>query len=187
MTPILHHSMTRLILFALLFSSFLIRASSFAAEQRPNVILFLVDDMDWMDSTPYGSQYYDTPNMERLAQQGMRFTQAYAQPLCSPTRASILTGQHSSRHRITTAGGHTPPVEAALPESMPPNQPLLMPRSQTYLDPKQHTLAEALRDAGCRTAHLGKWHLGLTQPHWPEEQGFDVAFHCEPSAGPPNA
>jgi arylsulfatase A-like enzyme len=60
-----------------------------------------------------------------------------------------------------------------------------MPISKNYLEPSQYTLAEALRDAGYRTGHFGKWHLGLTEPHWPERQGFDVAFHCEPSAGPP--
>ena len=161
-------------------------STSPAAEPwKPNIILFLVDDMGWMDSEPYGSQYYDTPNMERLATQSMRFTSAYAVPLCSPTRASILTGQYSSRHGITTAGGHTPPRERSLPESMPPNHPLLMPQSQTYLDPAQYTLAEALRDAGYRTGHFGKWHLGLEQEHWPEAHGFDNAFHSEPSAGPP--
>ena len=141
--------------------------------------------MGWMDCTPYGSKYYDTPNMERLAKQSMRFTDAYALPLCSPTRASILTGQYSSRHGITTAGGHTPPRENELAKTAPPNQPLLMPQSKTYLDPSHYTLAEALKDAGYRTGHFGKWHLGLTEPHWPERQGFDVAWHCEPSAGPP--
>ncbi|MBU6174247.1 MAG: sulfatase-like hydrolase/transferase, partial [Planctomycetes bacterium] len=83
-----------------------------SGKASPNVILFLVDDMGWMDSTPYGSQYYDTPNMQRLAKQGMRFTQAYSQPLCSPTRASLLTGQYSARHGITSAVGHTAPQEA---------------------------------------------------------------------------
>ncbi len=163
--------------------SVLLRGAS--AAEKPNIVLFLVDDMGWMDSTPYGSQYYETPNMERLAKQSMRFTDAYALPLCSPTRASILTGQYSSRHGITTAGGHTPPRENELPETAPPNQPLLMPESKTYLDPAHHTLAEALKDAGYATGHFGKWHLGLTQPHWPEQHGFDVAWHCQPSAGPP--
>lgn len=154
---------------------------------KPNVILFLVDDMGWMDSTPYGSKYYDTPNMQRLARDAMRFTQAYAQPLCSPTRASILTGQNAARHRVTSAVGHLPPQEALLPESAAPNRPLIMPESQSYLAPEQYTLAEALRDAGYRTGHFGKWHLGLTAPHWPERQGFETAFHCHPDPGPPNA
>ncbi|MBN2294303.1 MAG: sulfatase-like hydrolase/transferase, partial [Pirellulales bacterium] len=67
-----------------------------AAESRPNIVLFLVDDMGWMDCEAYGSRYYESPNMNRLAEQAMRFTDAYALPLCSPTRASIMTGQYSS-------------------------------------------------------------------------------------------
>lgn len=166
----------------------LLLAASSLGESKPNVILFLVDDMGWMDSTPYGSRYYETPNMERLAKQSMRFTQAYSLPLCSPTRASLLTGQHTSRHGITSATGHQQPQAADhkfLPESGPANKAMLMPESKNYLDPSQHTLAEALRDAGYRTGHFGKWHLGLTRPHWPEAQGFDVAWHCHPDPGPP--
>jgi arylsulfatase A-like enzyme len=159
---------------------------SSAETQRPNVVLFMVDDMGWMDCGAYGSEYYKTPNIDRLAKQSMRFTDAYALPLCSPTRASILTGQYSARHGITTAGGHTPPRERVLAKSAPPNHPLLMPESKTYLDPAHITLAEVLRDVGYRTAHIGKWHLGLTEPHWPEANGFEFAFHSEPSAGPPD-
>ena len=153
---------------------------------RPNVVLFLVDDMGWMDTTVNGSKYYATPNMERLAQRGMRFTDAYAHPLCSPTRASILTGKSPLHHGITTPAGHTEPRARELRAKAPPSQPFIYPITQTYLDPKEYTLAEALRDAGYRTAHFGKWHLGLTQRYWPEQQGFDVAFHAEPSAGPPS-
>ena len=65
-----------------------------AAPRQPNVILFLVDDMGWMDCGAYGSKYYETPRIDRFAQQAMRFTDAYAQPLCSPTRASLLTGKY---------------------------------------------------------------------------------------------
>lgn len=162
-------------------------ATEAAEPRRPNVILFLVDDMGWMDSTPYGSRYYETPSIERLAREGMRFTQAYSQPLCSPTRASLLTGQNAARHRITSAVGHTPPAPARYPETAAPNRPLVYPESQTYLDLEHVTLAEALRQAGYGTGHFGKWHLGLTEPHWPERQGFDVAFHAQPSPGPPGA
>ncbi len=151
----------------------------------PNVVLFLVDDMGWMDCGAYGSQYYQTPHMDAFAKQSMLFTDAYATPLCSPTRASILSGQYSSRHGVTSAAGHTQPVQSALQEQAAPNMPLLMPSSGSYLDPDQYTLAKALRDAGYRTAHIGKWHLGLTEPHWPEAHGFDVAFHCHPDPGPP--
>lgn len=162
-------------------------ASSFsAAANRPNIVLFVVDDMGWMDSGAYGSEYYQTPNIDRFAEQAMRFTDAYALPLCSPTRASILTGQYSARHGITSAGGHLPPTERRLPPSAPPNQPSLMPETQTYLDPSHITLSQVLHDAGYRTAHIGKWHLGLTEPHWPTSYGFEFAFHSEPSAGPPS-
>ncbi|MBM3860034.1 MAG: sulfatase [Verrucomicrobia bacterium] len=175
-------------LLALLISSFFLLPSSFAAPQRPNVVLFLVDDMGWMDCGAYGSQYYETPRIDAFAKQAMRFTDAYAQPLCSPTRASLLTGKYTARHGITSASGHQPPQPAGhkfRPDTAPPNQPMLMPQSKNYMDPSEYTLAEALRDAGYRTAHIGKWHLGLTRPHWPEQQGFDVAWHCHPDPGPP--
>ncbi len=153
--------------------------------KKPNVVLFLVDDMGWMDCGAYGSQYYKTPHMDAFAKQAMRFSDAYAMPLCSPTRASILSGQYSARHGVTSAVGHTQPMKAALQESAAANLPLLMPDSGSYLDPAHYTLAEALRDGGYKTAHIGKWHLGLTEPHWPEAQGFDVTFHCHPDPGPP--
>lgn len=160
------------------------------AARRPNVVVFLVDDMGWLDCGAYGSQYYVTPNIDRFAARAMRFTNAYAQPLCSPTRASLLTGKYSARHGITSATGHLPPQPAGhvfLPGTAPATQPMLLPASKNYLEPAEYTLAEALRDAGYRTAHIGKWHLGLTRPYWPEQQGFDVAFHCHPDPGPPGA
>lgn len=159
------------------------------AAARPNVVLFMVDDMGWMDCGVYGSQYYQTPHIDRFAERAMRFTDAYAQPLCSATRSSILSGQYPSRHGMTGASGHQPPQPPGtrfLPETGPANRPLLSPQSKNYLDPEEHyTLAEALRDAGYRTAHIGKWHIGLTRPYWPEQHGFDVAFHCHPDPGPP--
>ena len=170
----------------LLLSSFvLLHSSSWA---QPNVVLFLVDDMGWMDSGVYGSKYYETPNIDKFATRAMRFTNAYSQPLCSPTRGSILSGQYTARHGITTASGHQPPQPAGhvfLAETAPANAPMLTPESKNYLEPAQITLAETLKGAGYRTAHIGKWHLGLTQPYWPEQQGFDVAFHCHPDPGPP--
>ncbi|WP_146522564.1 sulfatase [Stieleria varia] len=162
-------------------------AQTGASRQRPNVVLFLVDDMGWMDSTPYGSQYYETPNMKRLQEQAMRFTDAYAVPLCSPTRASILSGQYSSRHGVTSATGHLPAARADVsryPATASPNQRLIYAESKRYLEPELITLAEVLQAGGYRTGHFGKWHLGLSQEHWPERHGFEVAFHAEPSPGP---
>src|SRR5687767_1368974 len=159
-----------------------------ADAKRPNVIVFLVDDMGWRDCGVYGSQYYETPNIDHFAQRAMRFTDAYAEPLCSPTRASLLTGKYSARHGITSATGHQPPQPAGyrfLPASAPANRAIVTPESKNYLEPSEYTLPETLREAGWRTAHIGKWHLGLTPPHWPEKQGFEVAFHCHPDPGPP--
>ncbi len=160
------------------------------ADKRPNLLLIVVDDMGWMDSTVYGSQYYETPNMERLAARGMVFWNAYsANPLCSPSRASLLTGQYPARHGITSAVGHTPPdpVDAPrYPDKVSPNSRLLQPRPNRFLDPAIVTLAEVLREAGYRTAHMGKWHLGLNPEHWPEEQGFETVFHGAPDPGPPS-
>ncbi|MFV0442384.1 MAG: sulfatase [Planctomycetaceae bacterium] len=162
-------------------------SASGPAAERPNVILFLVDDMGWMDSTPYGSRYYETPQMERFARTAMRFTEAYACPLCSPTRATILSGQYSARHGVTSATGHQPPQPedaVLLAESGPASRPVIYPESRNYLRPSQITLAESLKAAGYRTGHFGKWHLGLTEPYWPDKQGFDVAFHGKPDPGP---
>jgi arylsulfatase A-like enzyme len=160
-----------------------------AAEARPNIVLFLVDDMGWRDSSAFGSTFYETPHMERLAAQSMRFTDAYAVPLCSPTRASILTGQYSSRHGITSASGHRPPGDeetSRYPESAPRARQFIYAASKTYLDPEQITLAEVLREAGYHTGHFGKWHLGLMPDYWPEAQGFETAWHCAPDPGPPS-
>lgn len=168
---------------------FLVASGFLPASPPPNVVVYLVDDMGWMDSTVYGSQYYETPNMERLAKQAMRFTDAYAVPLCSPTRASILSGQYSARHRITSASGHQPPAapEASpYPEKANPSAQFLYAASKNYLDPDIVTLAEVLRQAGYRTGHFGKWHLGLTAEYRPDRQGFETVWHCAPDPGPPS-
>lgn len=169
-------------------SSFGQEAKGGSATRRPNIVFFLVDDMGWMDCGVYGSKYYETPNMDRFAKRAMRFTDAYAQPLCSPTRASLLTAKYSTRHGVTSATGHLAPQPAGhkfLADTGPARQVMLTPESKNYLEPAEYTLAEALRDAGYRTAHIGKWHLGLTRDYWPERQGFEVAFHCHPDPGPP--
>ena len=155
---------------------------------KPNIVFFLVDDMGWIDCGAYGSKYYETPNIDRFATQAMRFTDAYAQPLCSPTRASLMTGKYSARHGITSATGHQPPQPAGykfLPDTAPPNQPMLMPESKNFMELSEYTLAEALHDAGYRTAHIGKWHLGLPKEYRPDKHGFDVTFQCAPDPGPP--
>lgn len=159
-----------------------------AASRKPNVVFFLVDDMGWVDSTVYGSRYYETPNLERLARRSMRFTNAYsAAPLCTATRASIMTGKYPGRLHITGAGGHLPDPEGPLlPESGPPHMRVLQPRAKGALPLEEYTLGEAFRDAGYRTGFFGKWHLGHDPRYWPEHQGFDVNIGGGRWPGPPS-
>jgi arylsulfatase A-like enzyme len=189
MPPFVRISYVLTITTCLFFAAALTPAASQAAD-RPNVILFLVDDMGWMDSGVYGSQYYETPNMDRLAARGMRFTDAYsANPLCSPTRASILTGKYPARLGFTTASGHQPPQpEGTSPyrAGARPEEKWILPASRNFLPLEEVTVAESFRAAGYRTGHFGKWHLGLEPRHWPEQQGFDVKFHGAPDPGPPS-
>lgn len=165
------------------------RSDAAEPTKRPNIVLFLVDDMGWMDSEPYGSEYYETPNMVRLAAESMRFTDAYAMPLCSPTRASIQSGQYSARHGVTSASGHQPAAPegaSRYPEKAPPASRYLYPISKNFLDPSIPTVAEVLREAGYRTGHFGKWHLGTAPEHRPELRGYETAWYCVPDPGPPS-
>ncbi len=129
---------------------------------RPNVVFILIDDMGWKDIGCYGSSFYETPNLDRLRAEGMLFTDAYAAcPVCSPTRASILTGRYPARVGVTNyISGHA-------------RGKLIDAPYIDHLPLEEHTLASAMRDGGYRTYHVGKWHLG-GEPYWPEKQGFDV-------------
>ncbi|MCA9176538.1 MAG: sulfatase, partial [Planctomycetales bacterium] len=152
------------VLLAVVFASSTLRA---AAPSRPNLLFILVDDLGWSDLGCYGADLHETPHIDRLADQSVRFTQAYAAaPVCSPTRASIMTGQWPARLHMTI--WH----EGAL-SSPNPNRPWLEAKAEHNLPLQHHTLAEALRDAGYRTWHIGKWHLG-DAAHYPEAQGFDL-------------
>ncbi|MDO8545206.1 MAG: sulfatase [Opitutaceae bacterium] len=139
-----------------------------AQARRPNIVFFLADDLGQRDLASYGSTYYETRNLDQLAKDGARFTQAYAAcPVCSPTRASIMTGRYPQRTSITDYIG------AAAPERWDRNTIL---RPAAYSDRLAHdevTLAEMLKPAGYATFFAGKWHMGV-QGWWPEDQGFDV-------------
>jgi arylsulfatase A-like enzyme len=131
-----------------------------------NIVLFLIDDLGWMDLGCQGSTFYRTPNIDRLAREGARFTDAYAAcAVCSPTRAAILTGKYPARLLLTNwlpSGRWNP--KARLREG----------RFVRALPLEEFTLAEALREAGYRTASIGKWHLGSEPFSLPEHHGFDV-------------
>ena len=139
--------------------------------RRVNIIFFLIDDLGWADVGCNGSTFYETPNVDRLAAEGMRFTDAYAaNPVCTPTRASIMTGKYPSRIYMTNFGGHRGPNT--------PKYKLLGPEAIGSLPLGEVTIAEALKGAGYRTAHIGKWHLQShgqkDKANFPQAQGFDV-------------
>ncbi|MBT3192099.1 MAG: sulfatase [Verrucomicrobia bacterium] len=154
------------------------------ARKQPNILLFLADDLGWKDTGVYGSRYFETPNVDRLASEGMRFTNAYsANPLCSPTRASIMTGKNPDRLNITSPWCHFEPTEGYVPETAEPWEKMILPHPQTYLPTSEYTLPRALGDAGYRTVHLGKWHLGR-RPYHPENHGYEVNIGGQSWGGP---
>jgi len=142
--------------------------------KKLNFVFFLIDDLGWADLGCYGSTFYETPNIDRLASEGMRFTEAYAAcPVCSPTRASIMTGKYPARLGITQwIGG--------------PNEPTPY---RHYLPLEEVTIAEALKQAGYATGFVGKWHLSTRNPdrakYYPDQQGFDVNIGGDFSGAPP--
>jgi arylsulfatase A-like enzyme len=137
---------------------------------RPNFVFILVDDLGWTDLGSYGSTFYETPNIDRLAAGSLKFTDAYAAcPVCSPTRASILTGRYPVRTGITD----WIPGRQAYAGPQPCDR--LMSREFTLnMGLEEVTLAEALKEAGYHTFFAGKWHLGLDSLYWPENQGFEI-------------
>jgi arylsulfatase A-like enzyme len=158
------------------------------AMQPPNILFVLADDLGWMDTTANGSRYYETPSMERLAREGMRFTNAYsASPLCSPTRASIMTGLYPERLKFTAPAGHLPESagDGQAQATGPPWMKAGPVRSVRKLDLDQYTIAEALKDHGYDTIFLGKWHLGKDAKYWPDQQGFDINLGGRGDPGPP--
>ncbi len=131
--------------------------------KKPNIFFILIDDMGWPDLACYGSKFHETPNIDRLASQGMKFTDAYAAcPVCSPTRASIMAGQYPARVGITDfIPGHWRPYEK-----------LVVPENRLQLPLESVTIAEVLKERGYATCYIGKWHLG-GKDFSPDKQGFD--------------
>jgi len=183
-----------------------------AGRKRPNVVLMLADDLGWMDLASYAARvrgvnrtecYYETPNLDRLADQGLSFSQAYACPLCSPARASILTGQYAARHGFLTASGHTTGSYASR-KMTPPEGYHIYDRKENeankanpalgYISPSFTYVLQSGQDAdsydaltipealdGYRSAMVGKWHLGAlgVKGYQPQDQGFGdvLAYH----------
>jgi arylsulfatase A-like enzyme len=170
MRSILHH---------LLICTFVLAASRPAAgeESRPlNVVLIVADDLGWTDLGCYGSDLYQSPHLDRLARDGVRFTANYsACTVCSPTRAALLTGKYPARLHVTDW----------IPGLPPSNPKLTVPDFTKHLPLEERTLAEVLHDAGYATASIGKWHLGGPE-YYPEKHGFDlnIAGNDQPEPRP---
>jgi len=141
-------------------------ASDGASQGPPNIVFILIDDLGWRDVGFMGSEYYETPNIDRLAGRGMVFTNAYANgPNCAPSRASLMSGQYTPRHGIYTVA---PSNRGAANERR-----FQVQETETRLSHDVVTIAEALQARGYATASMGKWHLGA-EGHLPTDQGFDV-------------
>jgi arylsulfatase A-like enzyme len=150
-------------------------SAGWAADRvRPNVIVILVDDLGWADLGCYGSRFHQTPHLDRMAREGLRFTDAYsACTVCSPTRAALLTGKSPARLHLTDwIAGHPAPKAKLLP-----------PDWSKRLDPSEPTVASRLKTAGYATASIGKWHLGAETT--PEAYGFDVNVAGDHRGQPP--
>jgi arylsulfatase A-like enzyme len=166
---ILRHRIARLIVAACSFAlSVNPSHPGYGADTRnvPNIVFILADDLGWSDLACYGSKIHDTPHLDRFAQQAVRFTDAYAaSPVCSPTRASLMTGKSPARLHMT--------IWAEAAEAPPRNRRLLPPVTVANLPHSETTIAKRLQAAGYLTALVGKWHLGDWQ-HYPETHGFDI-------------
>jgi len=143
--------------------------------QTPNIVFILADDLGWSDLGCYGSSFHETKNIDKLAETGLVFTSAYsASPVCSPTRASIMTGKHPSRVNITDW----------IPGNDPKNKKLLGPKDNHELALSELSLAEVLKQNNYKTFFAGKWHLG-DEGYFPEDQGFDYNFGGHHRGSPP--
>jgi arylsulfatase A len=142
--------------------------------RAPNIVLILADDMGWNQVGYHGSKFYETPNIDRIAREGMQFRHAYsAAPICSPTRAALMTGKAPARLRITDY----------IPGKLWEEKPLVTPAMQQGLPLEESTIPEMLRTRGYISGLFGKWHLAKSYDYEPgramdpESQGFDVVYH----------
>ena len=153
-----------------------------AAAAKPNILFILIDDMGWMDLGCQGNPHLKTPNIDRFATEGVRFTDAYAPaPVCSPTRAALMTGHSPARLHLTN---HLPHQD----RFTPPDSKLLPAEMRDHLPLEYTTIAERLRDeAGYATAFIGKWHLykGREEKFAAQFQGFDINIGGCSYGGPP--
>ncbi len=137
-----------------------------AAQEKPNIILIFIDDLGWSDVGCYGSDFVETPRIDQLAAEGLRFTDFYAAgAVCSPTRCAVQSGQNQARIGIT----------AHIPGHWRPFERVITPQTTMALPLDTVTIAESLQSAGYRTGYIGKWHLGNGPKFQPDRQGYDFS------------
>jgi arylsulfatase A-like enzyme len=159
------------------------KTAPIAKKTTPNVIFIIADDLGYADIGAYGSDFYETPNLDKLANSAVKFTNGYANcPVCSPSRASFQTGKYPVNTGITDwiKGRKVSP-------GITPNDRWIVPDTEYDMKLSETTIAEALKGQGYTTAFLGKWHLGETEAFWPENQGYDVNIGGYSSGGPNNS
>lgn len=150
------------------FGLLLVLSSIQLCASPPNIVLILADDLGYTDLACYGSRYYETPNIDKLAAQGIRFLNHHHCQNCTPTRAAILSGQHPARTGIYTVGG-TDRFDWS-------KRPLRPVDNITQLPLDRDTIADQLKKAGYATAMFGKWHIGESGKYHPSQRGFDQAI-----------
>lgn len=153
---------------AVVMSGFCASSSTGDAARKTNIVFILADDLGWTDTGAYGSTYYETPNIDRLAAQGMRFTNYHNCQNCAPTRAALMTGQYGARTGVYTVGG--------IDRFDWRSRPLRPVDNQNRLPLDKITIAQSLKAAGYATGMFGKWHLGDDAEHHPLARGFDEAI-----------
>lgn len=139
-----------------------------SSSRPPNIIFILADDLGWSDTGVYGSRYYETPNIDRLAEEGERFTSFHTCQNCAPSRAAFMSGEYSPRTGVYTVGNID-----RFDWSMRPLRPV---DNQRHLPSGVATIAQQLKAAGYATAMFGKWHLGDDEDNHPSKKGFDEAI-----------
>jgi arylsulfatase A-like enzyme len=139
-----------------------------AAQSRPNIVFIMADDLGWADLGAFGAKYYETPNIDRLAQQGMKLTSYYVYQNCTPTRAALMSGQLAPRTGMYTVG--------TLERGEAQYRRMLIPQNVTQLPLDRVTVADSLKVAGYATGIFGKWHLGEQGDYHPSKRGFDEAI-----------
>jgi arylsulfatase A-like enzyme len=144
-----------------------------SAADRPNIVFILADDLGYADVGCMGSKYYRTPNIDRLAAQGIRFTNFHQSQNCAPTRACLMSGQYAPRTGIYTVD--------TLERGQPGDRVMIPPVNVTNLPLDRRTIADQLKTAGYTTGMFGKWHLGNATGYHPHERGFDEALVVEGS------